>query len=144
MLGLQTDSPSQRQPRLAHAEASTGDTQASPHGSSSEVQRGRELLSNLAIDSGRPMRSPSLAPNMERRGVAAPPDGFPASIMMPNSNVRSDGLPDVSQPCRDFAQPHEELWPVPVACTGSTLSHICSYDSCSTCLYISLRSVEYM
>ena len=30
MLGLQTDSPSQRQPRLAHAEASTGDTQASP------------------------------------------------------------------------------------------------------------------
>ena len=31
MLGLQTDSPSQRQPRLAHAEASTGDTQASPH-----------------------------------------------------------------------------------------------------------------
>ena len=97
MLGLQTDSPSQRQPRLAHAEASTGDTQASPHGSSSEVQGGRELLSNLAIDSGRPMRSPSLAPNMERRGVAAPPDGFPASMMMPNGNVRSDGLPDVSQ-----------------------------------------------
>ena len=31
MLGLQTDSPSQRQPRLANAEASTGDTQASPH-----------------------------------------------------------------------------------------------------------------
>ena len=36
------------------------------------------------------------------------------------------------------------LSPVPVACTGSTLSHICSYDSCSTCLYISLRSVAYM
>ena len=30
MLGLQTDSPSQRQPRLANAEASTGGTLASP------------------------------------------------------------------------------------------------------------------
>ena len=79
MLGLQTDSPSQRQPRLANAEASTGDTQASHHGSSSEVQRGQELLSNLAIDSGRPVRSPSLVPNMGRRGVAAPPDGLPES-----------------------------------------------------------------
>ena len=79
------DSPSQRQASLAHADPSTRDTLASPHGSSSEVQRGRELLSNLAIDSGRPMRSPSLAPNMERRGVVAPSDGFPVSIMMQNN-----------------------------------------------------------
>ena len=111
MLGLQTDSPSQRQPRLANAEASTGDTQASPHGSSSEVRRGQELLSNLAIDSGRPMRSPPLAPNMERRGVAAPPDGFPASTRMPHGNVRSDGLPDVSQEREETRQqlPDEDL-----------------------------------
>ena len=111
MLGLQTDSPSQRQPRLANAEASTGDTLASPHGSSSEVRRGQELLSNLAIDSGRPMRSPSLAPNMERRGVAAPPDGFPASTRMPHGNVRSDGLPDVSQEREETRQqlPDEDL-----------------------------------
>ena len=110
MLGLQTDSPSQRQPRLANAEASTGDTQAFPHGSSSEVQRGQELLSNLAIDSGRPMRCPSLAPNMERRGVVAPSDGLPASIMMQN-NVRSDGLPDVSQEREETRQqlPDEDL-----------------------------------
>ena len=96
MLGLQTDSPSQRQPRPANAEASTRDTQASPHGSSSEVRRGLELLSNLAIDSGRPMRSPPLAPDMERRGVAAPPDGFPESLRMPYSNVRSPPPPPLA------------------------------------------------
>ena len=104
------DSPSQRQASLAHADPSTRDTLASPHGSSSEVRRGRELLSNLAIDSGRPMRSPSLAPNMERRGVVAPSDGLPASIMMLN-NVRSDGLPDVSQEREETRQqlPDEDL-----------------------------------
>ena len=54
----------------------------------------------------------STAPSMERRGVAAPPDGLiPESVKMPYSNVRPDGLiPGVSQEhgeSRDL--PDEEL-----------------------------------
>ena len=99
------DSPSQRQPRLANADAPASEIQAFPHGSSSMVQ---EITSPVLpdLEKERPMRLASSAQSMERRGVVAPSDGLiPASVMMPRSNVRSDGLiPDVSQPRRDFAQ----------------------------------------
>ena len=102
-LGLQMDSPSQRQPRLANADAPTDGVQAFLHGSSSEVRKGLETPSDLAFEKERPMRLASSAQSMERRGVVAPSDGLiPVSVTMPRSNVRSDGLiPDASQKLKE-------------------------------------------
>ena len=58
------------------------------------------------------MRLASSAQSMERRGVVAPSDGLiPASVMMPRSNVRSDGLiPDASQKLKESQDvPDEDL-----------------------------------
>ena len=105
------DSPSQQQPRKAHVDASASETQAFLHGSSSTVQ---EITSPVLpdLEKERPMRLASSAQSMERRGVVAPPDGLiPASVMMPRSNVRSDGfIPDVSQKLKESQDvPDEDL-----------------------------------
>ena len=82
------DSPSQRQPRLAHADPSTRDTQAFRHGSSSEVRKGLETPPDLKLETERLTTS---AVSMERRGVVAPPGGLaPVSVTSRHSNVRSD------------------------------------------------------
>ena len=62
------DSPSQRQPRLVHADPSTRDTQAFRQGSSSEVRKGLETPPNLQLETERLTTS---AVSMERRGVVA-------------------------------------------------------------------------
>ena len=107
------DSPSQRQPRLAYADAPSPDTQAFPHGSSAEIRTGLPTPSDSSLEKERPMRlAASTAPSMERRGVAAPPDGLiPESVKMPYSNVRPDGLiPGVSQQRGESQDlPDEEL-----------------------------------
>ena len=80
------DSPSQRQPRLAHADPSTRDTQAFRHGSSSEGRKGQESPPDLTLETE---RLTTLAVSMERRGVVAPPGGqAPVSVMSQHSNVR--------------------------------------------------------
>ena len=104
------DSPSQRQTRLAHADPSTRDIQAFPHGSSSEVRKGLETPSDPTLEKERIAMS---AVSMERRGVVAPHGGLaPVSVTSRHSNVRSDGptLPDVSQQLEENTRfPDEDL-----------------------------------
>ena len=108
-LGLQMDSPSQRQRRIAYADPSTRDTQAFRHGSSSEGRNGLETPSDLTLEKERLTTS---AASMERRGVVGPHGGqAPVSVTSPQSNVRSDGSnPDVSQQHEEFKQlPDDDL-----------------------------------
>ena len=62
-LGLQMDSPSQRQPRLANVDAQASETQVFPHGSRSKVQ---EIISPVLpdLEKERPMRLTPSAQSM--------------------------------------------------------------------------------